>query len=417
MVFSLSILYPCVRWPMRAALIPCRRWRIYGEVAVLVLASLVTDELVEAQAARPPVARPSDTDSSDSQVATDLQIGITLTREGRFRDAIPHLLAAKQQGDRSFAAEFDLALCYAGTAQYRAAIEALKELEAKNPKNVNVYSLLSQVYVWRNRIPEALAVLKKAVELAPKNEKLYLLLDDACMERGQYTVGLDVANLGLKSLPNSPGLLYQRGMFLTLLDQFDTGRLDLARAAELGHGSEVGFLAAAQKASFEGNMPEVIRATRDGTKKHESEALLTMLGVALVRLGASPGQAEFGEAQTALERAVRLRPDVATSRIALGKIYLVSARTDDAIVQLEAARQLDSSIAAIYSNLARAYQQRGDQTKAQQMLSELSSLNQEQAETIRSAPGERRSSYLGSRSGQSQPHPSSPSPVDGEKHE
>jgi predicted Zn-dependent protease len=327
------------------------------------------------------------------------------------------LLAAKQQGDRSFAGEFDLALCYAGTVQYHAAIEVLQELEAKNPKNANIYSLLSQVYVWSNNIPEALAALKKAAALAPKNEKLYLLLDDACMERGQYSVGLDVANLGLRSLPNSPGLLYQRGMFLTLLDQFDTGKLDLERAAELGHGTEVGFLASAQKASFEGNMPEVVRVTREGTKKHESEALLTMLGVALVRLGASPGQAEFSEAQTALEKAVKLRPDVATSRIALGKIYLLGARIDDAIVQLEAARQLDSSIAAVYSNLARAYQQRGDQAKAQQMLSELSSLNQEQGETIRSAPGERKSSYLGSRSGHSQPPPTTAGPVAGEKHE
>ena len=347
------------------------------------------------------------TGSTNPDAANETQTGVSLTSQGRFKEAIPHLLAAREQGDLSFAVEFDLALCYVGTAQYDAGIRILKDLEAGHPANANVYSLLAQAYVGSDRIDEAVEALHKSAALAPKNEKLYVLLADACMDREQYSLGLDVANLGLTNVPNSAGLLYQRGMFLTLLDQFDTGKLDLERAADLGRGKEIAFLAAAQKASFEGNMAEVARIAREGVKKYENEALFTMLGEALIRTGVKPGEPEFGEAVAALEKSVALRPDVPNSRIGLGKLYLMNSQVREAIEQLEAARQLDPANTAAYSNLAKAYRRSGDQAKAQEMLAVLSKLNQEQADAIRSAPGERKSSYLGSRSRGSQP-PSQP---------
>jgi predicted Zn-dependent protease len=374
----------------------------------VVLCALTCIPSLLAGAQSTPAQRAHDNDG-DEQVVSELQIGISLTSQSKFQDAIPHLLAAKLQGDRSFAGQFDLALCYVATAQYRTAIEILKGLEDQNPRNANVYSLLAQAYVLTNRIPDAIDALKKSAALAPKNEKLYLLLGDACMERGQYSIGLDVASLGLKNLPDSVGLLYQRGMFLTLLDQFDTGKVDLERAAKIGRGSEIAFLAAAQRASFEGNMAEVVRVSREGSKKYRNAALLTMLGEALIRTGVMPGQPEFAEAVAALEKSVAMLPENPTSRIALGKLYLMESRSQDAIVHLEAARQLDPDNTAVYSNLAKAYRQIGNQDKAQKMLLYLSELNQEQAENIRSAPGERKSSYLGSRL--DQPQYSSSKPV------
>ncbi len=400
-VFGPKISYAFVRWPM--VIWPRTRVLLRGIRRIVLSIAIGTSAyagVIQAQSNRVPVARPHDGDTT--QGLSELQLGISLTRESKFQEAIPHLLSAKQQGDRSFALDFDLALCYVGTEQFRSAIEILKQLEIQNPKNANVQSLLAQAYVWNNQIPEALEALKNSAALAPKNERLYLLVGDACMERNQFTVGLDVANLGLKSLPDSIGLLYQRGMFLTLLDQFDTGKLDLDRAAKLGKGSEIGYLAAAQKASFEGNMAELVRVSREGTKKHENAALLTMLGEALIRTGVRPGQPEFGEAITALEKSVTIMPDSPTAQIGLGKLYLMDARVQDAIAHLEAARELDPYNTAVYSNLAKAYRQIGNTERAQQMLATLSKLNQDQANAIRSAPGERKSSYLGTRSDQPQ---------------
>jgi len=384
-----------------------RQWRRLRAAALVFASMLSAGVALKAQPTHAVSQHPTQFDSTNGAAENELQTGISLTRQGRFNEALPHLLAATQQGDHSFAAEFDLALCYVGTMQYEPGIKILNDLSTRNQENANVYSLLAQAYIGSDQIQDAVKALHKAAVLAPKNEKLYLFIGDACMERGHYSVGLDVVNLGLKNLSDSVGLLYQRGMFLTLLDQFDAGKLDLERAAQLGKGSEIAYLAAAQKATFEGNMAEVIRVTRVGIKNHESAALMTMLGEALIRSGISPGQTEYGEAVAAMEKSVNLRPDDPTSRIALGKLYLMGSRIEDAIASLEAARQLDPTNTAVYSNLAKAYRRRGDPAKAQEMLGMLSRLNQNQADTIRTAPGERKSSYLGSRSEQTQ-HSSQP---------
>ena len=299
---------------------------------------------------------------------------------------------------QEFAAEFNLALCYVATGQYKSAIEILTALRSGNPGNASVYNLLAQAYIGNEQLPDAVEALRKAATITPKDEKLYLLVADACMERQQYPVGLDVVNLGLKHLPNSARLLYQRAMFLTLLDQFDSGRGDFDQVVKLAGGTGIAYLAAAQKATFEGDMPTVIRAAREGIKQgHATPALLTILGEALLRTGVAPGQPEFGEAVTALEKAVAQNEASPVSRIALGKLCLMDDHADAARTQLEAARELDPLNPAVYSNLAKAYRRLGDSAKAQEALATLARLNEAQAEKIRSSPGERKASYLGSR--------------------
>jgi len=123
-----------------------------------------------------------------------------------------------------------------------------------------------------------------------------------------------------------------------------------------------------------------------------------ILGNALLRSGIVPGQPEFAEAQDALEKSVAQHPNDAASQIALGQIYLMDGRIDDAIAHLETARQMRSDQPSIYASLAKAYQRKGDSQHAQEALAKLQSLNQAQAERIRSAPGERKMSYGGNSS-------------------
>jgi predicted Zn-dependent protease len=106
-----------------------------------------------------------------------------------------------------------------------------------------------------------------------------------------------------------------------------------------------------------------------------------------------PGQPEFNEAQNALEKSVAVRPNDAGSQIALGQIYLLGGHLDDAIARLEAARRMRPEQPSIYASLAKAYRQKGDSQRAEEAIAKLQSLNQAQAERIRSAPGERKMSY------------------------
>ena len=332
--------------------------------------------------------------ATGSQPEQELQRGTALTSEGHFAEAIPHLLAAHGRVANEYAASFNLALCYVATGQPQPAIPILNELRAGNHENADVNNLLAQAYVAAGQDDNAFEPLQRAALLTPSNEKLYMFVADACMDKQNYALGVKVVELGLKNLSDSAQLYFERGMFLSLLDRFDDARHDFELARKLAPDSEIASISGAQEAMFEGKIAEAVRISREGISKGDHNfMLLTLLGEALLRSGITPGQKEFDEARQALDMTVSERPNYPSSQLALGKLFLLEGRTADAIVHLEIARNLGPSNPAVYSQLAAAYRNAGELPKAQDALATLAKLNQEQAEKIRTAPGDRKAGY------------------------
>jgi len=337
---------------------------------------------------------PEAVSQDDPGAEKELQTGTALTRKGKFGEAIPHLLTARGRVENEYAASFNLALCYVGTRQYGSAISVLDGLRKDGHGNADVENLLAQAYVGDGQSKLAYEALERAVSLTPTNERLYLFVGDACMVRRDYALGLKVAELGLKKVTNSARLHYQRALFLSLLDEFDQARRDFELARKLLPMSEISYLSAANEELYAGNPTEATRWAREGINKgFENPTLLTILGEALLRSGARAGEAEFVEAQAALEKAIAMRPGDADAQTSLGKLHLAAGRTADAIAHLEKARELDPGSPSVYASLAKAYQRQGHTQQAQEALAELAKLNKAQAEKISSAPGDRKVSY------------------------
>lgn len=337
---------------------------------------------------------------SESAKARDhLEHGTALTGQGRFKEAIPHLLAARGRVRNEYGLEFNLSLCYVGLGEYKTAIEVLDTLRRQGHENADVENLLAQAYIGNGQRSDGLAALERGAAISPQNEKLFTFVADACADNQDFELGLKVVEIGLRNLPQSARLHYERAQFLTQLDQFDRAKADFASASTLGQGSEIGVLSAAYENLLSGNIPEAIQMAREG-RKHgfQNPALLVVLGKALLRSGIVPGQPEFAEAQDALEKSVSQHSNDPASQIALGQVYLLGGRLDDAIAHLEAARKMRPDQPTIYANLAKAYQRKGDVQRAHEAIAQLESLNQAQAERIRSAPGERKMSYGGNSS-------------------
>lgn len=340
---------------------------------------------------------------SQAQAEEELQKGTALTRAGSFAEAIPHLRAAVGRVPNEYAASFNLSLCLVATGQPKLAIPLLTALRDAGHNNADVNNLLAQAYVGDGQAQNALKALQEASKLAPENEKLYLFVADACMANQEYGVGLHAVNLGLDHLPNSARLHYQRGMFLTLQDEFEAGKKDFDQARDLAPGTDIAYLAGTQKAMLEGNIVEALRIAREAVKEGDQDStLLTLLGEALLRNGIAPGEPEFKEAKEALEKSVAERPNDAGSQLALGKLALLDNRTDDALAYLEKAKELSPQNTSVYANLAAAYRRKGDLEKAQSMLAVLANLNQAQAEKFRSVPGDQKPGYAASGKGQSE---------------
>jgi len=347
---------------------------------------LGTCELTRAQARldSPAAAmKPSGTDQN-ALAESELQAGIELTRGGHFAEAIAHLLEAQGRVSNDYAAEFNLALCYVGTGQFQKGISVLIGLRGQGRENASVENLLAQAYAGDGQEGQAFEALRKATAFTPKNEKLYLFVAGAFLGREEPAQSLRVIELGLQHLPESARLHYERGYLLSMLDDFDGARMDFERAAQFAPGSEIGYLAKAQESLFGGNLAEAIRVAQ-GKQDYQ---LLAILGEALIRVGASPGQVEFAEARDALEKSVAARPNYASSQIALGHVDLLDGRLEAAIEHLETGRRLSPQNLAVYSLLAAAYRKSGQPGQAEAMLKILAKLNQEQAQRIRTAPGD-----------------------------
>jgi tetratricopeptide (TPR) repeat protein len=326
--------------------------------------------------------------------SAEAALGARLTASGQFQEAVPHLLAARESAPGSFAVNFNLALCYVGLGEYEKAIPLLNRLRQEHDA-ANVENLLAQAYIGSGQSDKALAAIQRAVATSPRDEKLYLYVADACMATADYALGIKTMDLGLRHLPNSAPLHYQRAVFLTLLELPQEADQEFDAAVKLAGGGSIGYAAAARKNLFAGNIPEAVRIAREGAHKADADfLLLTFLGEALIRSGVAPGEPGFTEARSALELAVSKRPSSSsTALIGLAKLDLMDHNWDEAIERLQEARQLEPRNPAIYSNLAKAYRMRGDPARAQEALSILKEINQEQLARIRSAPGDRKAAY------------------------
>ena len=355
---------------------------------ILVFIGFAASPLLRAQV-QPGTSSPQldlNTGATDAQAEADLRTGVYLTRHGHFAEAIPHFLAAHGHVQDEFVADFNLAICYIGTGDFPHAIQKLTAMRSEGKASANVENLLAQAYIGNGQSEEAFATLQRAAQLTPNDEKLYIFVSDACADRQDSTLGLRVVDLGLQHLPKSARLHYQRANFLAALDHLDDANKEFDLASSLGPHSEVAFDAAAQKNFLGGNLSQAIEAARAAVQdRHANYLTLTILGDSLLRTGASPGQPEFSEAETALKEAVATRPNYARAQIALGYLYLVGEKPADALPYLERLLPQTSYRATpsvSYRHLARAYQKLGQPKQAKEMLATLADLNAQEAQKI-----------------------------------
>jgi predicted Zn-dependent protease len=329
---------------------------------------------------------PAQQNEAQSDAESELETGTQLTRQSRFAEAIPYLLAARGHVSDEYAASFNLALCYVATRQPKLAIPVLEELQRERSSTAAVWNLSAQAYIGDSQSEKAFQALQRAAQLTPNDEKLYLYVADACSATKNNDLGLRVADLGLRNIPRSARLHYERAVFLTALDRLDEGKKDFELASELGRDTDIGYLSSAHEALVEGNIAESIRVARQAiAKQKDNYILLALFADALFRSGVYRGSPGLAEAEHAAEKSIAERPDYAPSRIVLGKLCLMEHRLDDAVAQLESAQKLDPQNPAVYSNLATAYREKGDRRKAREAVEVLARLNQRQVTAIRQA--------------------------------
>jgi len=258
------------------------------------------------------------------------------------------------------------------------AIAALNAIAKPGHETAELDNLLAEAYEGNQQIQEAINRLRQATQLAPKDENNYVDLATLCTNYDAYDLGLQIIEVGLHQLPQSDRLIFQRGVIEAMKDRFDLAEKDFQLASRLAPDKNLTYVALGVSYMQTGHLPDAIRSLRARTKEKPNDPiLLYLLGDALIRSGASPGDPSFAEAQAALEQSVKLNPQLAASRVDLAKLYLKENRLDGAREHLERARALDPKDKTAYSQLAVVYRRTGKPELASAMLITLNKLNEE----------------------------------------
>lgn len=316
--------------------------------------------------------------SRDAHV--QFEAGLLLAQHGLFSDAIPHFQAARAAFPDSYDTAYNLAFCLKEAKQFPAAIDVIEDAISRGNKTAEAYDLLAQAYEGNMQGREALEALQQAIALAPADERNYLDFAAICLLNNFDTLGLEAVNAGLKQIPNSERLIFQRGVFNARLNQYDAAEKDFARASRLAPEKDLAYVGLGMTYLQEAHLPEVIRVVRQRMEQKQGAGdpmLFYLLGEALIREGVTPGKPEFAQAQTALEKSVKLNPQYSRSHVDLAKLYLMEGRVDEAIAHLEKARALDPKNTSVYSHLAVAYRRKGETAAAKSALETLTKLNAE----------------------------------------
>lgn len=320
-------------------------------------------------------------------------LGLALEQRGLAERSIAYLAAVQLRYPDSYDIGFDLVLALIEAKQFPRAIDEAKDLIGHGHESSELNNVLAEAYEGNNEIQHAVDALRRAIALDPADEDNYLDFASLCMNQRSLQAGMTVIQVALESHPKSDRLIFMRGVLHAMQDEFELAEKDFRQSADLAPQTNLGYVGLGVSYLETGHDAQAIGILRQRLRdKPDDASLLYLLGEALIRTGAAPGSPAYAEAQTSLEKAVRLNPNLCLPHVSLGTIYLDEDRPQDAADQFEKARAIDPRERSAYSHLAVAYRRLGQVDKSKEVLNALKGVieqeRQSTREKMKSAAGE-----------------------------
>ncbi len=311
-------------------------------------------------------------------------LGVALADSDLQAQAIPYFESLRRAYPAAAEVAYNLAVCQLGGHLYPQAIATLKDLIAAGHETSELDNLLAEAYQGDHQTQPAVDALRKAIALDPQDDRNYLDFASLCINHQAFSDAGKVLEVGLSVHPNSAQLIFERGILNAMQDHFDQAEKDFQQSATLAPRDNSAYVGLGVTYIETGNATQAIAVLRKRlAEQPENASLLYLMGEALIRSGAQPGDPAFAEAQSVLEKSVRLDATQSAPHAALGSIYLQLGKLQEAAGELEQARRIDPKDKSAYSHLAVAYRRLGQLDKAKEVLSQLQEINAQEREDPR----------------------------------
>jgi tetratricopeptide (TPR) repeat protein len=269
------------------------------------------------------------------------------------------------------ATAYNLALVLHLSSQTDAAMAVLEKL----PPDGDSLNLLGEIYAEKDKLPQAIATLRKATEIAPKDERNYIDLATLCIDHQSTDLGIEIATIGLKNIPNSARLYALRGAIYAQAGNSDAAAADFDKSSALEPDKLYGSVGVSLLLRESAKLPEAGAIIRKKLTSAPNDPILNyLMADILIREGAEPGRPEFREAVEFLNKSIKMKPDFVDAHAALSKLYMKSGKVIEAIAQTERTLELAPADHIALNQLTLAYRKLGRNEEAEHAAKRLRAL-------------------------------------------
>jgi tetratricopeptide (TPR) repeat protein len=299
------------------------------------------------------------------------QYGACLIERNQPVDAVPPLEQALSLNRDSTATTYNLALAL---QLLHRTDESAALLQTLHPDSESL-NLLAEIYTEKDRIPEAIAALRQATEIAPRDERNYIDLATLCLDHQSTELGIQIAGIGLKNIPNSAKLYALRGAIYAEAGKSAAAAADFEKAKSIEPDELYGSVGLSLLLRENAKLAEAETIVRRMLRAEPEDPTLNyLLADLLIRGGAEPKSPEFLQAIALLNRSIKAKPDFVNAHAALGKLYMSAGKAVEAVSETERTLELAPNDHVALNQLILAYRKLGRNEQAERAAQRLRTL-------------------------------------------
>ena len=262
-----------------------------------------------------------------------------LLSENRIDPAIERAEAAVAADPEHSNGHFALGLIYAAAGDVDRAIREYNETLRLNPRAAVAQYELSRLFLATGDSGESVELARSAVQSDPGGASQRLLLASGLMTSGDFDGAQTEIDLVEANLPDWAAVHTLKGRLQYLRGEMAPAARSFQRALEL-QPEDADALAGLVAVDAEAGEAERARARVEDhlTRRPDDPGLLMLAARTLAAENDAAGTEEM------LKRAIETDPSAVQAYLALGRLYALQGRLDEAVVEFErvAARQPDS---------------------------------------------------------------------------
>jgi len=276
-----------------------------------------------------------------------MNLGLALFKNGQLKDSInvfePLLKSEPAGSPAAQRLTILIGMAFYGSAQYAKAAPYLQEAADRDPNSLPLLLALAHSYLWSDQFKYVLDVYHKILVINPNSAEADMLAGEALDQMKDNAGATQMFRDAARANPKEPDVHFGLGYLLWAQKQYPEAikEFQAELANDPNHAQSMLYLA-------------------------DSEIQLN----------------EAAAAQPLLEKVKTLNPSLPLSYLDLGIVYSELGRNQDALRELEKARQLMPNDVDVHWRLARLYRTLGRKDEAKAEFAMASRLNREADEAL-----------------------------------